>query len=50
MAWASWLLPIFSGGQDAHSTPIHVKIQQPGTGILAVTNIFGRAGCPLYSY
>ncbi|NEO74412.1 hypothetical protein [Moorena sp. SIO3H5] len=25
---ASWLLPIFSGGQDAHSTPIDPKNQQ----------------------
>ncbi|NET83330.1 MAG: hypothetical protein F6J94_15825 [Moorea sp. SIO1F2] len=28
MEWASCLFLIFSGGQDAHSTPVHSLIQQ----------------------
>ncbi|NET85461.1 MAG: hypothetical protein F6J94_27225 [Moorea sp. SIO1F2] len=51
LAW-NWHLAsfnIFSGGQDAHSTPInYFPAGRMPTLLLLI--IFRRAGCPLYSY
>ncbi|NEN95731.1 MAG: hypothetical protein F6K50_09370, partial [Moorea sp. SIO3I7] len=48
------ILPVsclFSGGQDAHSTPIQWNGHQGWNWHLAsFMLILGRAGCPLYSY